>query len=286
MSVYLDNNATTSLDEAVLESMLPYMGAYAGNPSSLHRYGRLQRDAVEHAREQVARLAGARAEQVIFTSGGTESNNLLLRGLVRGLLLERSREKHTRSSVPKIAISAIEHPSLLQPAEDLADSGEAEILSLPVDAAGRIDLAAATELVSSDTALITVMAANNETGVMQDTAALAEMALEKQCFFHTDASQAAGKTALDFAAAPIHAMTLSAHKFHGPLGAGALIVDRSLPLSSNMHGGAQEKGLRAGTENVPAIVGFGAAAELALQELDERSRHTLELRLALETGLK
>jgi len=278
MAVYLDNNATTALDEEVLDAMLPYMGQVTGNPSSVHRFGRLQKDAIEQARELVAQLAGARAEQVIFTSGGTESNNLLLNGFSRRL---QQQGKNAR-----IAISAIEHMSLIEPAQHLS----LPVDKIAVDEKGRINLAAVEQLMHEQTALISVMSANNETGVIQDLAPIIKLAGafkgEHRCYVHSDASQAAGKIPLSFIESGLHAMTISAHKLYGPVGAGALIVDKNLPLAKLQFGGSQEKNLRAGTENVPAIVGFGKAAELAVALLQQSSAHTRGLRDALETVLK
>ena len=268
MAVYLDNNATTALDETVLETMLPYMGTVTGNPSSVHRFGRMQKDAIEQAREQVAQLAGARAEQVIFTSGGTESNNLLLRGFAQ-------------SEGSRIAISSIEHMSMLEPAQNL----EFVVDEITVDEQGCVQAQALEDAMTEQTRLVSVMAANNETGVIQNLTPLIDFTAEKNCFFHTDASQAAGKIALNFVESGVHAMTLSAHKLYGPVGVGALIIDKRLPLSKVQFGGSQEKNLRAGTENVPAIVGFGKAAEMAAAELQQRSKHTRDLRNALEQGL-
>lgn len=273
MAVYLDNNATTALDEKVLQAMLPFMGQVTGNPSSVHRFGRLQKDAIEQAREQVAALAGARTEQVIFTSGGTESNNLLLRGFSKRI------EKNTQAH---IVISAIEHMSLLEPAQDLS----MKVDFVPVDEAGGVSLQAVEQTVTDETSLMSVMSANNETGVIQNLKPLIAFARERDCFFHTDASQTAGKLPLHFTESGLHAMTLSAHKMYGPVGAGALVVDKRLPLSKIQFGGWQENNLRAGTENVPAIVGFGKAAELALSGLEENSMHTRMLRDTLEKGLK
>lgn len=270
MAVYLDNNATTALDKRVLDAMLPYMGQVTGNPSSVHRFGRLQRDAIEQARESVARLAGARAEQVVFTSGGTESNNLLINGVCQ----------HNRGS--RIAVSATEHMSLLEPARNLGPVVDI----IQVDEDGHINRSALERAVDERTLLVSVMTANNETGVIQDLSPLVDFAAENNCFFHTDATQAAGKIALDFAASGIHAMTLSAHKLYGPVGVGALIIDKRLPIRKLQFGGAQEKNLRAGTENIPAIVGFGKAAELALAEMQTNARQVSVLRDALEKGLK
>ena len=271
MAVYLDNNATTPLHPDVLQAMLPLMQATPGNPSSLHRFGRLQKDAVEAAREQVASLVNAQPDQVVFTSGGTEANNLLVKGMAAA------------PAVPRMAISAVEHMSLLEPASKLG--AECAVDLIPVDSDGRVTVQTLQQAIRPDTALVSVMSANNETGVIQDIPALAEAASGRKIWFHTDASQAAGKIGVSFRDWGVHAMTLSAHKLYGPLGAGALIVDKRLPLQALLHGGVQEHRLRAGTENVPAIAGFGAAALLAKKELHERAAHTLKLRQAFEAGL-
>lgn len=279
MAIYLDNNATTALDEQVLEAMLPFMGQVTGNPSSVHRFGRLQKDAIEQARESVAKLAGARAEQVVFTSGGTESNNLLINGF--------SRKMAEQKENVRIAISAVEHMSLQEPARFLARSVDNVFVDeIAVDTAGRVTALAVEQVMTEQTALLSVMSANNETGVIQDLSPLVALSGKHDCFLHTDASQAAGKIALNFIDSGVHAMTLSAHKLYGPAGVGALIIDKRLPIAKLQFGGSQEKNLRAGTENVPAIVGFGKAAELAISELQERSLSVRVLRDALEQGLK
>ena len=270
MAIYLDNNATTLLDEDVLQAMLPYMGQLTGNPSSVHRFGRIQKDAIEQARAAVAELAGARAEQVIFTSGGTESNNLVLKGF---------RQQRPDS---RIAVSAVEHLSMLEPAQNLHPA--ADIIA--VDEQGKVDLQHVEQAMTENTELLSVMMVNNETGVIQELPPLVEFAHQRNCFIHTDASQAAGKIAVDFIASGVDAMTLSAHKLYGPIGVGALIVDKRLPISKVQFGGSQENNLRAGTENVPGIVGFGKAAELAMESLQTRSEQALELRTAFEKGLK
>ncbi len=272
MAIYLDHNATTSLHEKVFEAMRPYMGETSGNPSSLHRFGRLQRHAIDQAREQVAALMDAQASQVVFTSGGTEANNLMLKGLCKD------------SAVQRIAVSEIEHSSLLQPAAFVADEGCA-VDSIAVNQQGQVTAEALIDAIKDDTALVSVMAANNETGAVQDIEKLAEEARARGIWFHTDAAQVAGKMEFSFKQAGVHAMTLSAHKLYGPMGAGALIVDKQLPMHSILQGGSQEFGLRAGTENVPAIVGFGMAAELARQEMVQRADHVRVLRDQLEKRL-
>ncbi len=271
MAVYLDHNASTPLHEDVLQAMLPVMQTMVGNPSSLHRFGRLQKDAIERAREQVADLVNAHPEQVIFTSGGTEANNLLVKGMAAS------------ADINRIAVSSVEHMSMLEPAADIADVCAVDYIG--VDCDGRVTPHTLEQAIMPDTRLVSVMSANNETGLIQDIASLAEIAGRKNIWFHTDASQAAGKIDVSFKDWGVHAMTLSAHKIYGPTGAGALLVDKRLPLHALMHGGTQEHRLRAGTENVPAIAGFGAAAELAKKELNERAVHTLHLRKELEQGL-
>ncbi len=253
--------------------MQPYLGEVCGNASSLHRYGRLHSDAIAQARAQVAALVGARAEQVVFTSGGTEANNLVLKGFAAAMPDAR------------IAVSNIEHMSMLEPAQFLSRHGN-QIDWIESDAQGCITPEALQKNLHPDTRLVSVMAANNETGAIQDITALAAIVRKQGAFMHSDASQAAGKMPISFNDSGVHAMTLSAHKFNGPLGAGALIIDSALPLKSILHGGSQEKGLRPGTENVPAIVGFGKAAELAKAELETRMQHARQLRDALEAELR
>jgi len=271
MAVYLDHNATTPLHEDVLQAMLAVMQSMAGNPSSLHRFGRLQKDTIEGARQQVADLVDAHPEQVIFTSGGTEANNLLLKGLA------------VSADINRIALSKVEHMSLLEPAAELGDQCAVDFIA--VDKDGRVTAQLLEQALRPDTRLVSVMSANNETGVIQDIRTLAEVAGRKDIWFHTDASQAAGKIEVSFKDWGVHAMTLSSHKLYGPPGAGALVINKRLPLHALLHGGAQEYSLRAGTENVPAIAGFGVAAELAKKELSERAAYTLKLREALEQGL-
>ncbi len=268
MAIYLDHNATTPLAAEVLEAMLPYLRQHYANPSALHEPGRRARAAIERAREQVAALAGAHPSQVIFTSGGTEANNLALKGCMRGMGLRR------------LAVSAVEHASVREPAREL---GATEI---GVDEQGRVSprhLAAC--LREQRPQLLSVMLANNETGVVQDIAGLAGMAREAGVIVHTDAVQAAGKLRLDFAASGVHMLSLSAHKIRGPKGVGALVVDKALELAPLLSGGGQEKGRRSGTENVAGIVGFGCAAERAAANLAQRRRRLAALRDALEARL-
>ena len=271
MAVFLDHNATTPLHDEVVQAMLPILQSGIGNPSSLHRYGRLQKDVIEKAREQVAQLVDAHPDEVIFTSGGTEANNLLIQGAVAS------------GQVKRMAVSAIEHMSLLEPAANLGDNCAVDYIA--VTNKGMVTPETLEQAVKTDTRLVSVMAANNETGVIQDIAELVSALSGRDIWFHTDASQAAGKIDISFANTGVNAMTLSSHKIYGPMGAGALVVDKRLPIKPLLTGGSQERKLRAGTENVVAIAGFGAAAELAHKEMSERASHVFELRRQLEQGL-
>jgi cysteine desulfurase len=264
--IYLDHNATTPLKPRVLEAMLPFLGNQFGNPSSLSRIGRTARTAIDIAREQVAALVGVSANQVIFTSGGTEANNLAMIGLSQAL------EKGT------IAVSSIEHPSVLSPVLDHLESQGWNPFILPVDAAGRIEPSSITEVDTKNLRLVAVMLANNETGVLQDIAQIAELCRAENIVLHSDVVQALGKIPIDFNALNVHCMSLSAHKIYGPKGMGALIVDPSIQIKPIVHGGGQEKKLRPGTENVAGIVGFGKAAELAA--------HSLNTQIAAQTILR
>jgi cysteine desulfurase len=273
MEVYLDHNATTPLSDMVLEAMMPFLTVQYGNPSSRHSFGRRARHAVDQAREQVAALAGAHPSQVIFTSGGTEANNLALKGAAAWL------------RPGNVALSAIEHPSVIEPVKALRQQNWS-MREIVVDREGRVTQTSLAEAMSGDTRLVSVMYANNETGVIQDVATLSEFARRQGAVMHSDAVQAAGKLALDFAASGAQLMSLSAHKLYGPKGAGALVIDKSLELASQIQGGGQERGLRAGTENVAAIVGFGAAAELAQASLDSEPARLAGLRDRLQQALQ
>lgn len=274
--VYLDWNATTPLDPLVREAMLPWLGAAQpvrfGNASSRHEYGRQARAAVDEARTRVAAAVGAHATEVIFTSGGSEANNLFLKGAAACL------------KPATVAISAIEHPCVREPARQLRRTGWA-FKEIAVDAQGLIDAADWATALQARPALVSVMLANNETGVLQDIAALAAEARKAGAWFHTDAVQALGKAELDFRALGVNAMTLSAHKLGGPLGAGALVVDKRVELAPLIAGGGQERGLRSGTENVAAIVGFGVACEQAAARRAVQAQRLAQLRDEIETGL-
>lgn len=272
---YLDHNATTPVDARVLDAMLPWFSRRHGNASSRHEYGRAARAAIDEARAQVARAVGAHATEVVFTSGGTEANNLFVRGAA------------AETKPGMVAVSAVEHPSVREPARALLRQGW-RLRELAVDAAGRVAMADFSAAIAERPAIVSVMLANNETGVLQDVGALAELTRPARAWFHTDAVQALGKMPLDFRALNgqgVHALTVSAHKIGGPKGAGALITDKRLELASQIAGGGQEHGLRSGTENVPAIVGFGAACQLVVEQESAVAVRQMELRSELERGL-
>jgi len=275
---YFDHNATTAVDDTVLEAMLPYFQRDFGNPSSRHAPGTTARRAVNLAREQVADAVGVQPSQVIFTSGGSEANNLFIRGAAGYL-------KPTR-----VVVSSIEHPCIIRTAQELArgrDSGWGLRL-LEVDGLGRVatdDVDRALLEEQPPPALVSVMLANNETGVIQDVAGIAEKFRARGTWMHTDAVQAFGKIPVDFSSLKVHALTISAHKAYGPKGAAALIIDKRLLLKPLIHGGGHEQGMRSGTENVPAIVGFGVACELVKKRTSEIALRVGEMRARLERGL-
>ncbi len=275
MPVYLDHNATTPLDPVVLDAMMPYMTGIYGNPSSVHRFGRLVRNALDQARAQVASLVDAEVNQVVFTSGGTEANNLAIKGTLKGLQPGR------------FAIGSTEHACLIEPAQYIARQGW-YLDMIPVNAQGQVVVDNLPTSIAADTQLMSVMAANNETGVLQDIAALVDRArqINPQILIHSDACQMAGKLPFSYREAGLNLMSLSSHKIYGPQGAGALIVDRRVDLQPQIIGGGQESTRRSGTENLAAIVGFGAAAELAQQRLEQRAQHTSSLRVQLVTALQ
>ena len=270
--VYFDHNSTTALKTQVLEAMLPFMANQHGNPTSRHSFGRTARAAVEHAREQVAAAVGAYATQIVFTASGTEANNFAVHGICSNL------------DAGQILTSAIEHPCVSRPALAMQAHGW-KAKSIKVDADCNIDMQHLQNLLQTPTNLVSVMLANNETGAIQDIAKVAELAREHKAYVHTDAVQALGKMPVDFFALNVHAMTISSHKIGGPLGAGALVLDKRIDIQPLLYGGGQEKGLRSGTENVAAIVGFGAACELAVSHLTAFDMHTENLRKHLEVGL-
>ncbi len=275
MPIYFDHNATTPLDPRVFEAMQPYLTGPYGNPSSVHRYGRAARDAVEAARLQVAALAGSQPAEVVWTSGGTESNNLALQGATA-----------VAARPSRILYGSTEHPSVLETAESLRHRGW-QVETIAIDGQGQVDWPAfEAQLARGPLCIAALMLANNETGVIQDMPRAAALVHAASALLLADAVQAAGKLALDFGASGADLMSLSSHKLYGPKGVGALLVRAGVELAPLLHGGGQERGLRGGTENVAAIVGFGAAAELARQELEARDTHLLALRERLSAGLR
>ncbi|MDH5377214.1 MAG: cysteine desulfurase [Gammaproteobacteria bacterium] len=270
--VYLDYNASTPVDQRVLDAMLPFHCQFYGNPSSISLMGRQARAGIDQARQQVAALVSVHPSQVLFTSGGTEANNLAIKGAAMAQGLKR------------VAWSAVEHPSILRQSAMLSRLGT-QCSEIPVDSTGRVNQGEFKRYLESvKPQLVSVMTANNETGVIQDIAELT--ALKRDVIFHTDAVQAAGKIQLKFEAMGVDLMTLSSHKIYGPKGVGALIFNKSIDLEPLINGGGHEGGLRAGTENVAGIVGFGAAAELAKAELQDRQDKLSALRKSLEDGIK
>jgi len=270
--IYLDHNATTPLDERVLEEMLPWLQGNWGNPSSVHAPGRAARSALEQAREQVAALTSAHPSQVVFTSGGTEANNMAIKGVAG------------RMPAAHLAASAVEHASVQQPLASLGRVGMT-VSSISVNEYGQLDMQALAEAMRQGARFVSVMWANNETGVINDIAAVAAAVRDAGGILHTDAVQALAKLPVDFADSGAHLMSVSAHKINGPKGVGALLWDKAVDMEPLLHGGGQEKGRRGGTENIAAIVGFGRAAGLALAEQQGRYQHSLALRQHLEHGL-
>jgi cysteine desulfurase len=272
MAVYLDHNASSPMHPEVADAILPFLQNPTGNPSSLHSFGRMARSAVESARSEVAQLLNCSSDAVIFTSGGTESNNLLLKGYV------------DKAEARPVISSEIEHPSILEPLKQLQAQAMPVIL-LSCDAQGQIDLVQAAEIIpAADAQLMSIIYANNETGVIQPLEALVDMTDQERCLVHTDATQVVGKLPLDMKQLKIDALSFSAHKLQGPQGIGALVVNRK-PRELLHSGGEQENRRRAGTENVAMIVGLGKAAQLARLELDHKQHHLVQLQQVFESRL-
>ena len=273
--VYLDYHATTPVDPRVLEAMLPFFTEHFGNPASAsHAWGWKAQEAVEAARRDVASLIGATPREIVFTSGATESNNLALDGIARTAPAGR---RH-------LAVSAIEHKSVLEAAKSLEAAGW-RLSVIPVTRDGLLDLDALRAAVSDETAIVSVMAANNEIGVIQPLAEIVQMAHARGALVHSDAAQAVGKIAIDVGALGIDLLSITGHKMYGPKGCGALYVRKRTVLAPAIRGGGQERGLRSGTLNVPGIVGLGRACAVARAEWPEESRRLAALRDRLLAGL-
>jgi cysteine desulfurase len=274
--IYLDHNATTAVEPAVVDAMLPYFSSEFGNASSIHTFGQRARAAVETAREQVAALVNARAQEIVFTSGGTESDNHAIFGVAQALLPVRPGTH--------IITTAIEHEAVLNACQALEKRGVA-VTYLPVDREGLIKLGDLSGAILPETILITVMHANNELGVVQPLAEIGRIAAEADVYFHTDAVQSAGKIPVDIKALQLDLLSISGHKFYAPKGVGALFIKSGTRLRQLLYGGHHQRGFRPGTENVAGIVGLGKAAELARLSLEKDSARISRLRHTLEQGI-
>ncbi|MFA6169301.1 MAG: cysteine desulfurase NifS [Candidatus Margulisiibacteriota bacterium] len=278
--IYFDYAATTPTDQRVVTAMLPYFNEKFGNPSSIHSFGQETRSAVEKAREQVAKLIGAKPAEIVFTSGGTEADNHALIGVA---FANEKQADH-------LIISGIEHHAVTECADFLKKRGF-RVTVLPVDKYGLVDPAEVAKAIEAKTILVSVMHANNEIGTVQPLAAIAKVIKERKAalgtktYFHTDAVQTAGHLPINVDELGVDLLSISAHKLYGPKGVGALYIRKGTRLTSFLHGGAQEGGKRGSTENVPGIVGFGVAAEIALQEMDDEDARVAKLRDKLKDGL-
>jgi cysteine desulfurase len=265
LPIYLDYNASTPVDPAVVEAMLPYLRERFGNPSSTHVYGQQARLAVDRAREQVAALIGSRPDEIVFTSGGTEANNLAIRGALEG-----TSRRH-------IVTSSVEHPATERPCELLERQG-AEVTRLPVDSTGRVLVEEARPFVRADTALVTIMLAQNEVGTLMPIGDLSRLARGRGALVHTDAAQAVGKIPTLVDDLGVDLLSIAGHKLYAPKGVGALFVRRGTPISPVLLGAGHERGLRPGTENVPYIVGLGEACAIAAGDLQAEADRVRGLR--------
>ncbi|MBI2886583.1 MAG: cysteine desulfurase [Chloroflexi bacterium] len=274
--IYLDYNATTPVDPRVLEAMLPYLKEHFGNPSSNHAYGGAAHAAVDRARGQVAGLLGCRPGEVVFTGGGSESDNLAIKGVALAL---RERGRH-------IVTTEIEHPAVLETCRYLERTLGYRVTYLPVDGLGRVDPAAVSAAITPETSLISVMHANNETGVIQPIAEIAAVARARGVLLHTDAAQSVGKIPTTMDDLGVDLLTVAGHKLYAPKGIGALYVRQGAPLDPVVHGASQEGGLRAGTENVPYMVALGTACELAGEGLERDMPRIRKLRDRLQQRLE
>ncbi len=263
--IYLDNAASTQIHDDVLNSMLPYLKEQYGNPSSLHRYGRLAHKAIEKSRKQIASLINAEPSEILLTSGGTESNNTALRGIAM------------KNTSGQIITSLIEHDAILEPCKKLEQNGF-DVDYLPVNEFGMVDSSVLKSHISDKTSLVSIMFGNNEVGTIQAISELSKICNENNIPFHTDAVQAVGKVPLDVKKLGIDLLSISSHKLYGPKGIGALYIKNCIDIDPIILGGGQERGLRSGTENVASIVGFGKACEMAKNNLNENISHVKKLR--------
>ncbi len=278
--IYLDHAATTAAAPQVLEAMLPWFSEYYGNPSSVYAAANRSRQAIAAARRSCAALIGARPNEICFTSGGTEADNQALTGAV--LLY---REQKGSQTIPHIITTKIEHPAVLKTCAFLEERGCA-VTYLDVDSCGRVDPSAVENAIRPETCIISVMTANNELGTIEPVREIGRIAHEHGVLFHTDAVQAYGHIPIDVNDLQADLLSASAHKLNGPKGTGLLYIRAGLQLPQLLHGGGQERGRRAGTENVPGIVGFGKAAELAAEQIHEQLERVTELRMLMEEELK
>lgn len=274
MRVYLDNAATTKVRPEAIEEMMPYFTEYYGNASSVHMYGQEAKKGLDLARERIAKAIGAEPNEIIFTAGGTESDNTVIFGTAKKY---GDKGRH-------IITTAVEHHAVLHACEQLEREGF-RVTYLPVDEYGRVTAQQVRDAICDDTILVTIMFANNEIGTIMPIAEIGEVCREKHVLFHTDAVQAVGHVPVDVKAMKIDMLSLSGHKFHGPKGTGVLFMRKGLKLPSLIVGGAQERTRRAGTENVPAIVGMSRALELAVENMEENSKKMIRLRDKLIAGI-
>jgi cysteine desulfurase len=274
--IYLDYNATTPIDPAVVEAMLPYLASHFGNPSSSHSYGHAAHDAIDSARAQVAKLLACSPAEITFTGGGSESDNLAIRGATLAL---KERGNH-------IITQVTEHPAVLNTCRALERLHGFRVTYLPVDAFGRVNPAHVEAAIDASTVLVTIMHANNETGTLQPIAEIAEIAHRHGALMHTDAAQSVGKITTRVDELKVDMLTIAGHKLYAPKGIGALYIRRGIRLEPVIYGGGQEAGLRAGTENVPYMVALGAACELAREQLESSRERMLSLRDRLHRQLE
>jgi cysteine desulfurase len=272
--IYLDYNATTPIAPEVAEAMIPYLKGFFGNPSSSHFYGRQSKEAVDKARTQVALLLNCNPSELIFTSGGSESNNYALKGYA---FANQDKGKH-------IITSSIEHPAITEVCKFLETEGF-EVTYLPVDGTGRVQLSDVKKAIRPDTILISIMYANNEVGTLQPISDISKLAKEYNIVMHSDCAQAVGKVTVNIQELGVDLLTIAGHKLYGPKGIGALYIREGIKLQKLIHGADHERNLRAGTENVLEIVGLGKAAELSMENEDERIKHEKHLIKRLRTNL-